>query len=48
MEKGNKDKSIKAEDTKQKFFYPALGITIEAETQEEADKKAAHLAQGDE
>ena len=41
MEKGSKNKMMKEDEGKEKFFYPQLNRTIEADSKEEADKIAA-------
>ena len=48
MIKGAKDKQIKEgvdKEVENEYFYPSLGITIKASSQEEADKKAVSLSE---
>lgn len=37
------NKQITAEETKQKFFFPEFGVSIEADTQEEAVEKLEEI-----
>ena len=48
MIKGAKDKQIKEgvdKEAENEYFYPSLGITIKASSQEEADEKAVSLSE---